>query len=280
LGNQLPGQAKDGDNVAFIGREGDWYIPKGQALGTIYNMSNNQIQVDITSVTLGTSGGPLINSSGVIGMIINTDGITATAVHIDQLRSALSEYDYFFAIKVIMEIKDSDGNIYPTKIMKDGRRWMLKNLTVKVNDSWCYDDKISNCEEYGRLYTFEAAKNGCSSLGEDWRLPTDDEWQVLGMEYGGLRMYEVDNYVDKKNPYSSYQNLLEKGNSGFAGQHGGWRHFDGNFQSMGNYGYYWSGTIYGNAFAWDLGFNGYDRRLYRHYNDLKIAHSVRCIQDK
>ena len=53
----------------------------------------------------------------------------------------------------------------------------------------------SNCEEYGRLYTWEAAKRACESLGKGWRLPTDEEWKVLANSVGGYYDYETNKNV-------------------------------------------------------------------------------------
>ena len=80
---------------------------------------------------------------------------------------------------------DRDGNTYGFKTMKDGKRWMTKNLNIEVQGSYCYDDDKANCQKYGRLYTWEAAKQACALLGEGWRLPTDEEWKKLGESYGG-----------------------------------------------------------------------------------------------
>ena len=64
-------------------------------------------------------------------------------------------------------LKDRDGNVYGFEPMKDGKVWMTKNLNLNLNikGSYCYDDKPANCDTYGRLYTWEAAKEGCKMLG-------------------------------------------------------------------------------------------------------------------
>ena len=69
--------------------------------------------------------------------------------------------------------------------MKDGKRWMTQNLNVKVDSSWCYDDDPRNCEKYGRLYAWKAAKNACHSLGKGWKLPSNEEWTNMVDNYGG-----------------------------------------------------------------------------------------------
>src|SRR6478735_4484025 len=71
---------------------------------------------------------------------------------------------------------DRDGNKYPIKKFYDNSLWMTVNLKLKIPDSYCYENKNENCEQYGRLYTWESAKNGCAVLGDGWRLPTNDEW--------------------------------------------------------------------------------------------------------
>jgi len=55
-----------------------------------------------------------------------------------------------------------------------GLKWMKKNLNVETDDSWCYRNSPDSCVKYGRLYTWEAAKTACQSVG--MRLPTREEW--------------------------------------------------------------------------------------------------------
>ncbi|HZI28520.1 MAG TPA: FISUMP domain-containing protein, partial [Gemmatimonadaceae bacterium] len=69
------------------------------------------------------------------------------------------------------------ATIASSKRMADGKEWTTANLNVSTSASYCYDDAESNCGRYGRLYTWESAQRGCQSLGDGWRLPTDDEWR-------------------------------------------------------------------------------------------------------
>ncbi len=95
------GIASKGDAVAFIGRDRSWYIPpaSSNALGYIYEIRNNLIEVDINSVKVGTSGAPLINQTGIIGMIIKDEGSQAFAVRIDQIQNELRDISYWFMLK-------------------------------------------------------------------------------------------------------------------------------------------------------------------------------------
>src|SRR5580698_6038399 len=71
--------------------------------------------------------------------------------------------------------------MYPFRRMADGKHWTTHNPDVKVVPSYCYEDPEIDCLRYGRLYTWESALRGCQSLGERWRLPTNDEWRQLGI---------------------------------------------------------------------------------------------------
>jgi len=83
--------------------------------------------------------------------------------------------------------------LIPSKQMADGKEWTTANLNVSVQPSYCYDDDAEpNCRRYGRLYPWESARRACRSLGDDWRLPSDAEWQ-LAKRYGGV----MDDSADK-----------------------------------------------------------------------------------
>jgi hypothetical protein len=51
---------------------------------------------------------------------------------------------------------DHEGTSYTWKVMEDGKKWLSRNLNVRVDDSWCYNNDADNCAAYGRLYTWKA----------------------------------------------------------------------------------------------------------------------------
>ncbi len=80
----------------------------------------------------------------------------------------------------------SSGTVYAPKQMADGKQWTTHNLNVKTVPSYCYGDAEQNCRRYGRLYTWESARRACQSLGDGWRLPTEDECRQMAKHYGGV----------------------------------------------------------------------------------------------
>lgn len=53
---------------------------------------------------------------------------------------------------------------------------MAENLNYASKGSRCYDDLQSNCDKYGRLYSWEDSKNVCP---DGWHLPSIDEFKTL-----------------------------------------------------------------------------------------------------
>jgi hypothetical protein len=84
------------------------------------------------------------------------------------------------------QAQKASGTMYSSKRIADGKQWTTHNLDVSTMPSYCYEDAELNCRRYGRLYTWESARRVCQSLGDGWRLPTDDEWRQMAKEYGGV----------------------------------------------------------------------------------------------
>lgn len=157
--------------------------------------------------------------------------------------------------------------------MPDGRHWMTTNLDVDTGQSYCYDDSELNCRRYGRLYTWEAAQRGCRSLGDGWRLPTNDEWREMAKHYGG-----VSNDSDDRGR-ASYEALSIGGSSGFNAVLGGGRDPDGQYARLEAHGFYWTASESDPASAWFYNFGRGGLALHRHHDGEKErAFSVRCVK--
>ena len=199
--------------------------PLLNSVGNINRVADQYIYVDIISVVPGTSGAPLVTPSGIVGMILDHSGYNAQVLSLAAIKRITRKVGWPFQLtfekyELVGDIwYDEDGKEYPTKVMPDGKRWLLQNLNLEIENSWCYDDDPANCSKYGRLYTWEAAKEACVEFGDGWRLPTDEEWSNLRDVFG--------------NPKKAYKALVEGGSSGFAAQLGGWRLRSGDFGSAG-----------------------------------------------
>ena len=158
--------------------------------------------------------------------------------------------------------------------MADGKQWTTHNLNVKTEESYCYEDAEPNCRQYGCLYTWESARRGCQSLGEGWRLPTDDEWRQMAKHYGGI--FEDSDDRGK----AAYNALLSGGSSGFNALLGGGRSDDGKYTRLETHGFYWTASESDGGNAWFYNFGKGRPALYRQSGGEKQeAFSVRCVRE-
>lgn len=128
-------------------------------------------------------------------------------------------------------ITDFEGNTYNTVKIGD-QVWMAENLKAKftsdgteVVEAYIYDNNESNLDEYGRLYTWEAAKK---PFIEGWHLPSEAEWNILENYLG--------NDVATK--------LKVDGSSGFEAKIAGYRDYWGGYTGLGTWTVFWTSSVY------------------------------------
>jgi uncharacterized protein (TIGR02145 family) len=167
------------------------------------------------------------------------------------------------------------GTIDSSRRMLDGKQWTTGNLNADTDGSYCYEDAELNCRRYGRLYTWESAQQGCHSLGEGWRLPTNDEWWQLAKHHGGVR---EDSDDDGRAAYTA---LLIGGSSDFNALLGGGRvSDDGQYARLEAHGFYWTASESNPASVWFYNFGKGGLSLNRHRDGQKqMALSVRCVRE-
>lgn len=148
--------------------------------------------------------------------------------------------------------KDENGNGDIYKTVKIGEQiWMAENLNYAAKGSRCYDEKLANCNKYGRLYNFATAMRVCA---RGWHLPSDAELEEL--------FYYINN-----------------GDNNFAVLYGGRGSSDGNFSGAGYEGNWWSATEVdaGSAYIRHIRKDGeYENPLVNNKSNL---YSVRCVRD-
>ena len=159
--------------------------------------------------------------------------------------------------------------------MADGKQWMTENLNLHTDQSYCYENADANCQRYGRLYSWAAAQQACRSLGDGWRLPTNDDWKEMANHYGGLREDTAD--LGR----AAYTALLSGGSAGFNAVLGGGRtDKSGEYLRGDAHGFYWTATESGADTAWFYNFGKGGQSLGRHRDGEKQrAFAVRCIRN-
>ena len=164
-----------------------------------------------------------------------------------------------------------DGKTYKT--VKLGEKiWMAENLNYEMEDgvkSWCNGNKKENCDKYGRLYTFEAAKAACPA---GWHLPEVEEWPERGNGgYPAFLDYAVVGWGGGKDTYGF--TVLPAGEYRASSLY---------FSEPGRFAYFWTSTIdtrnHNCATMIHFG-NGSEGMVSVCSDDENDGHSVRCVKD-
>lgn len=159
-----------------------------------------------------------------------------------------------------------DGEVYST-IEIGGQTWMAENLRYNMPGSYLNPNNPN--EKYGRLYSWQQAMQACP---QGWRLPNDEEWQILvdasgGNTSGGAAM-KSDIDWDGTNSIS------------FNALPGGFYYAnDANFYEIGNFAFFWSATEYDAGRAWNRVLLSGGLGVGHSYNFKSDGRSCRCLKD-
>ena len=143
-------------------------------------------------------------------------------------------------------IDNRDGERYST-VKIGGRVWMAENLKFRLPESYCYDNVTQNCDSYGRLYTWSAAKRACP---DGWSLPMGDDLNYQDFNLNNFRVVNGGYYVD------------------------GDRYID-----LGNRAFFWLGDEKPGDRADAMSFRGQNLETFAFQGRKANAYSVRCIQN-
>jgi len=160
---------------------------------------------------------------------------------------------------------DIDGNVYNT--VKIGNQiWMAENLKVtRYNDGikigrhkWIYPGTRG---KYGRLYDFHAVDTG-KLAPKGWHVPSDKEWDELIKFLGGPDV------AGKKLKEEDFKALMS-----------GYRFYNGNFNYMDTYAYFWSSPETTSYYAWGRLLDYDNSEVTRYFSTKDYGFSVRCIKN-
>jgi len=204
-----------------------------------------------------------------------------------------------------------EGQIYNT-IQIFSQCWLKENLNVGAIipgtieqsnngtiEKYCYNNDPDSCAKYGGLYQWNEMMQYTTQPGvrgicpPGWYVPADEEWKVLQGAVDsqfGIGDPEWDLFWDFRG-YDAGTNLKTTsswyGNGSdifdFSGMPGGFRNsFDGGFNNISYYGYWWSSTQHFNPAngAWFHRLDYGRSEVFRYYNSKGLGYSVRCLWDK
>ena len=184
---------------------------------------------------------------------------------------------------------------------------MAENLNYDYNvgtaKSYCYDDKIENCQKYGRLYTWAAAMDsaaiysdygkGCGFnrkcsptypvqgvCPDGWHLPDFSEWSVIlgvvGVKNLGIITSPKSRLLKSRNGWSRNGNGTDS--LGFTVLPAGYHYYE-NFKFKDELAMFWTSNDEHRKATFTVNFF-YDRPFATILENRKNhAISVRCIKD-
>lgn len=199
----------------------------------------------------------------------------STKANSDILIVVYSNEQNFTTLDVHGTLTDSrDNKTYNTIIIGD-LWWMAENLNFYTSSgSWYYDnDSVTYAGTYGRLYTWETAKNVCPA---GWHLPDNDEWKELEM-YLGMTQAQADGTSWRGTDQGT--ELKEGGASEFNALPGGYRNSIGSYYSIDFGTGFWSSTESGSLNAWVRMLGIGNEQVGRFDFNKSYGFYVRCIKD-
>jgi uncharacterized protein (TIGR02145 family) len=128
--------------------------------------------------------------------------------------------------------------------------------------------------KYGALYTWEEAKK---LAPEEWRLPTDADWQLLEEQIG--LDPQAANTMGWRGKNREADLLKAAGSSGFDVLFGGWRSSQGTFNFQGEHANFWVADGYDAARAYERLINYKNGSIGRDVGQKGCGFSVRYVQD-
>lgn len=206
-------------------------------------------------------------------------------------------------------VYDLDGNAYT--VLKIGKLyWFKENLrTSQYNDTTAIATGLSDNEwkqtkkgafavyennplyntAYGKLYNGYAVRTG-KLCPKGWRIPTDKDWneleQFLGIPAGELeRTGERGSIADKIKTTDGWKEsgFSKNNSSGFSIKPAGVRLDNGEFTTIGQYGNFWTSTVYddryGLLYLWNHHVHYNTNAVGRIYTLANNGYSCRCVAD-
>jgi uncharacterized protein (TIGR02145 family) len=157
----------------------------------------------------------------------------------------------------------------------------MNALEKKGKPAWCYykyDSK--NGIKYGKLYNWKAVTDPRGLAPEGWHIPSKNEWEILTNFLGD----EGGEKLKSQNGWEGYK-WLEKSPNGsdvfnFMALPGGRKDVFGNFEGIGETGFWWtSSQVENDEFLYYYFLQSTDNKLHQNAYHNGMFLSVRCIKN-
>jgi len=197
-------------------------------------------------------------------------------------------YLFVSAQKTGTFIDSRDGKTYKT--VKIGTQiWMAENLNYETDSgSWCFDDKIANCDTTGRLYNWQMAMQVCP---DSWHLPSFSEWMQLA-EFINKEKNPFGRYVEENENVGQWGNIAYylKSTTGWNWRNG-INYYNFNAYPSGEFNgenyivayhaivIWWSSTEVNKEEAKNIHIFTQDHYLYFYLSSKNSRKSVRCLKN-
>ncbi len=209
-------------------------------------------------------------------------------------------YGSIFSVKTIdTTITDIDSNHY--RIVQIGIQiWMAENLKVThyldgedipdVTDAtkwtnlttgalcWYNNEPLSYGTIYGALYNWYAVSDSRNLSPAGWHVPTDTEWTTL-IKYLGEEGVAGGKMKEKGTAYWLSPNTGADNSSGFSALPGGACSYNGTFDGVGSFGYWWTATENSTLNAWTFKLYSTSAGTTRGQYYKSTGLSVRCVRN-
>lgn len=155
--------------VSFIGADKQWISP-GQGRVTSLKAIDFSINFtnDANGVNKGTSGAPLINEKGIIGMVLQTQGRggLCTALSLDRIKALLSEYQDAFQLQ-----PDGLGLVY----FPEGK-FTMGSSNGEGDAKFVHSVELRPFFMMPQEVSFEEYDDYCLKTGQENKQPKDKGW--------------------------------------------------------------------------------------------------------
>ena len=192
-----------------------------------------------------------------------------------------------------------DGQMYRT-VAIGTQVWMAQNLNYHAQNSWCYDNKASNCNVYGRLYSWTSAMGVDASFAaasaklhkehqgacpDGFHMPTSADMKALVTYMNKHNKHEQEKSGTLLKMKFSWMHSEEwpEGTDrfGFGAMAAGFRNAKGSFKEMGKDADFWvaeESNTPTHAPYWNLYYDN-DEFLGDYSKNKLYAYSVRCLKN-